>query len=209
MALIKCAECGREISDKAAACPGCGAPQDVLFQTAAAPVDVPDDATESHWSTQAATHCDGNILFYDEPSRAFALRGAVLSLRDVWDLEVAKTLSWARHDLREVMMDSVMGGVAMGDSPATGAPSKLDRTVAFLEKVGSATAPKSAAMVCPHCQSKGTIRTKQVKQKKGVSGGKATAAVLTGGLSILATGLSRKESATQARCSKCGNTWYF
>jgi zinc-ribbon domain len=26
MALINCSECGREISDKAAACPGCGAP---------------------------------------------------------------------------------------------------------------------------------------------------------------------------------------
>lgn len=26
MALIHCAECGREISDKASACPGCGAP---------------------------------------------------------------------------------------------------------------------------------------------------------------------------------------
>lgn len=26
MALIACAECGKEISDKAAACPGCGAP---------------------------------------------------------------------------------------------------------------------------------------------------------------------------------------
>ncbi len=26
MALIKCSECGREISDKAGACPGCGAP---------------------------------------------------------------------------------------------------------------------------------------------------------------------------------------
>ena len=27
MALIKCVECGRSMSDKAAACPGCGAPQ--------------------------------------------------------------------------------------------------------------------------------------------------------------------------------------
>lgn len=26
MALIRCPECGREISDKAAACPGCGYP---------------------------------------------------------------------------------------------------------------------------------------------------------------------------------------
>lgn len=29
MALIKCSECGREISDKAEACPGCGAPVEV------------------------------------------------------------------------------------------------------------------------------------------------------------------------------------
>lgn len=26
MALIKCTECGKDVSDKAAACPGCGAP---------------------------------------------------------------------------------------------------------------------------------------------------------------------------------------
>lgn len=26
MALIECGECGREVSDKAASCPGCGAP---------------------------------------------------------------------------------------------------------------------------------------------------------------------------------------
>ena len=65
------------------------------------------------------------------------------------------------------------------------------------------------AMVCPHCQSIGKIRTKEVKQKKGVSGGKATAAVLTGGLSLLAVGLSRKEGATQANCDNCHNTWFF
>ena len=29
MALIKCSECGREISDRAEACPGCGAPVSV------------------------------------------------------------------------------------------------------------------------------------------------------------------------------------
>lgn len=67
----------------------------------------------------------------------------------------------------------------------------------------------NTAMVCPHCQSIGKIRTKEVKQKKGVSGGKATAAVLTGGLSLLAVGLSRKEGATQAHCDNCHNTWFF
>ena len=67
----------------------------------------------------------------------------------------------------------------------------------------------NAAMVCPHCQCVGKIRTKEVKQKKGVSGGKATAAVLTGGLSLLAVGLSRIEGATQAHCDNCSNTWFF
>jgi len=69
--------------------------------------------------------------------------------------------------------------------------------------------PINPAMMCPHCQTKGQIRTKHTKQKKGISGSKATAALLTGGLSILAVGLSRKEGATQAHCGKCNNTWLF
>ena len=39
MALIKCSECGREISDKATACPGCGAPTAALPTAAATPAD--------------------------------------------------------------------------------------------------------------------------------------------------------------------------
>ena len=65
------------------------------------------------------------------------------------------------------------------------------------------------AMVCPHCTSKGQIRPKPIEKKTGVSGGKATAAVLTGGVSVLATGLSQKEGATQAHCEGCNNTWVF
>jgi hypothetical protein len=68
---------------------------------------------------------------------------------------------------------------------------------------------QNSTMVCPHCQTKGMIRTKRVEKKSGVSGGKATAAVLTGGVSLLATGLSRKEDLTQAHCEKCKNTWTF
>ncbi len=65
------------------------------------------------------------------------------------------------------------------------------------------------AMKCPHCDNVGKVRTKRTVQKKGVSGGKATAAVLTGGVSLLATGLSRKEPGTQAYCENCNNTWFF
>lgn len=68
---------------------------------------------------------------------------------------------------------------------------------------------KNPAMVCPHCQTRGSVRTKQVEQKVGVSGGKATAAVLTGGLSLLVAGLSRKQQVTQAHCDTCKATWSF
>lgn len=33
MALIKCSECGKEISDKATACPGCGCPVSIISKT--------------------------------------------------------------------------------------------------------------------------------------------------------------------------------
>jgi hypothetical protein len=64
-------------------------------------------------------------------------------------------------------------------------------------------------MVCPHCQTRGMVNTKQVKVKQGISGGKATGAVLTAGFSILATGLSRKQKLTEAHCNSYGATWHF
>ena len=64
-------------------------------------------------------------------------------------------------------------------------------------------------MICPHCNTKGSVTTRQVKRKQGISGGKATAAVLTCGISMLGTGLSRKQQMTEASCSHCGMTWSF
>lgn len=67
----------------------------------------------------------------------------------------------------------------------------------------------SPEMVCPHCQKRGLVRKKPVRLKKGVSGAKATAAIMTAGFSMLATGLSRKEDLTQAHCGNCDSTWVF
>ena len=64
-------------------------------------------------------------------------------------------------------------------------------------------------IVCPHCQERGHVLCKSIKNKKGISGGKATGAILTGGVSMLATGLSRKEAATEAFCTHCSSTWQF
>jgi transcription elongation factor Elf1 len=62
-------------------------------------------------------------------------------------------------------------------------------------------------MVCPHCQTRGSVTSEQIKAKKGISGGKATAAIMTVGLSVAATGLARKEKVTQLTCSNCGMRW--
>ncbi len=80
-------------------------------------------------------------------------------------------------------------------------------------KPNAATPPPAlkgdSQMICPHCQTKGTVTTRKVRRKAGVSGGKATAALLTGGISLLGTGLSRKETVTEAHCSKCEAVWRF
>ncbi len=69
--------------------------------------------------------------------------------------------------------------------------------------------PISFKYVCPHCLTRGMVRTIHVKRKKGISGAKATGAVLTMGVSTLATGLSRKEDMTHATCGNCGSVWDF
>ncbi len=64
-------------------------------------------------------------------------------------------------------------------------------------------------MICPHCNTKGSVTTKQVKKKVGISGGKAAVAVLTCGISMLGTGLSRKQQMTEASCSHCDAVWSY
>lgn len=70
-------------------------------------------------------------------------------------------------------------------------------------------ASRNASMICPHCQHKGNVFTERTKMKQGVSGGKATGALLTAGVSLLAVGLSRKQKVTKAKCKTCGNEWVF
>ncbi len=67
----------------------------------------------------------------------------------------------------------------------------------------------NSQLVCPHCGVKGQVHTEQTKVKQGVSGGKATGAILTGGVSLLAFGLSRKQKATKANCKNCKSEWMF
>jgi len=84
-------------------------------------------------------------------------------------------------------------------------PSSRRQRTAVVPKVNEG----STQIVCPHCQVRGRVSTKQIKAKRGISGAKATGAVFTAGLSMFATGLSRKETLTEARCSNCSMSWTF
>lgn len=64
-------------------------------------------------------------------------------------------------------------------------------------------------IICPHCKVRGSVTTEQIKKKVGISGGKAVGAIMTCGLSMFATGLSRKDLITKAYCENCSSTWYF
>jgi len=67
----------------------------------------------------------------------------------------------------------------------------------------------NSKMLCPHCGDRGAVHVKSKKDKAGISGGKATAALLTGGFSLLALGLSRHQEVTEAWCGNCGSRWKF
>lgn len=69
------------------------------------------------------------------------------------------------------------------------------------------TAPPNPDVVCPHCQVKGMVRVTATSRKRGVSGGKATGALMTGGLSMFVTGLSRKQAVSHMACTNCGVEW--
>lgn len=89
-----------------------------------------------------------------------------------------------------------------------------EKRPSFREAIGKAFAEDkwgklNPAMICPHCQQKGAVRAKPVERARGISGGKAIGALLTGGVSLVATGISRHEKQTQAHCDNCGSTWDF
>lgn len=62
-------------------------------------------------------------------------------------------------------------------------------------------------LTCPHCNVTGQVLSGVVTRKKGISGGKATGALMTGGLSLFAVGLSRKEATRHLSCGNCGMEW--
>ena len=171
-------------------------------------VDVEEPELDSA-SMHVASHVDGRALVYHVDNGTFDLGGVRIKPDAVFALDKRQELQWITYGVRVTLWKAVKKGVPMSSLRLASDRSWLERTSDVLSSVSDSLDPASPQLVCPHCQSRGTVRTKRVRQKKGISGGKATAAVLTGGVSLLATGLSRKETQTEAHCSNCGSTWRF
>lgn len=83
---------------------------------------------------------------------------------------------------------------------------QLSKQFADIENRAKSNSPKIS---CPHCKETGFVSVSKSSKKMGVSGSKATAAFLTSGLSLLAVGLSRKETVTVAHCYNCNSEWHY
>jgi hypothetical protein len=109
MALVKCSECGREVSSQAAACPGCGCP---VSAAVAAPVAVAAqtghgvtvEQTSKRWKGQALM---AGLLFFGgfaivvpsciaESSNATIAGALVCFAGACWGIYV-KLMTWWHH----------------------------------------------------------------------------------------------------------------
>ncbi len=183
---------------------------------------------------QVGTYIDGRELTYAEESRQFAVGGTPVTLEQVLAYDAHGQIAWRDDAVREWAYGLQAWFTAQAareeaakreaeaaerkqEKASAKAQARAQRAVRAGERrealatlqAESRYGRRNPAMICPHCQQQGTVHTRPVTQKKGVSGGKATAAVLTGGISLLATGLSRKEQNTQAHCVNCNSTWFF
>jgi hypothetical protein len=82
-------------------------------------------------------------------------------------------------------------------------PSALANPKTMAMSVGNVSVGDKA-IICPFCQTKGSVKT---KKKKEASPWKMGAAALTFGLSTTLTGTNKQKIQIEARCSTCGQIW--
>jgi uncharacterized membrane protein YhaH (DUF805 family) len=87
---------------------------------------------------------------------------------------------------------------------SSGLKNSLSKIQKNLEDMKAENARAMASIICPFCQTKGSVTT---KKKNDTSGVKATGAVLTLGMSVMLTGLHKHSTRIEANCSQCKTTW--
>jgi regulator of protease activity HflC (stomatin/prohibitin superfamily) len=96
---------------------------------------------------------------------------------------------------------------ANGQAKAARRSQRGDADAARIQLWRDTMAANNAKLQCPHCHVTGQVTAHGRRDKKGISGGKATAAFLTFGVSLLFVGLSRREDHVHLYCRNCGMTW--
>ena len=101
MALIQCHECSREISDKAPACPHCGAPKPPLTKAEYAALYKKDPALwEKRWGMYLQTG-----LFKDPPELAWAQ----VMIRDLESMGVNMQRAYEKERARASILPRMQG----------------------------------------------------------------------------------------------------
>lgn len=75
-----------------------------------------------------------------------------------------------------------VGGLTVSIAAGVGTKSGWAENIAF--------GRVNPMIICPHCGNKGAVRVKRQRRDRGISVGKGVIAFMTGGLSLLVTGLS-------------------
>lgn len=67
--------------------------------------------------------------------------------------------------------------------------------------------PINSDVWCPNCKQKGSVRSRFVSRKVGISGPKVFLALITFGISLLLLGVSRNETRQKFKCENCLSEW--
>jgi hypothetical protein len=220
IALIKCSDCGREISTRAAACPHCGCPNDQEQFISPATASVSDNSAKSvsielpntsqsqadgvrpAFNTSNDRPTDNNAFANSTKTNEKYSAGAGCAI-----MLGAVALAWSLGSGVILIVGLIVGFVVVGSGIDI---EKLAREKHEAElRKSKLKSDNDAQILCPQCQVKGKVITTRTKKRKGISGGRAIAMIVTGGLSLPAAGISRFDEVTEASCSNCGSKWEF
>ena len=187
--LINCEECESEISSGAASCPHCGFPVNLDR----IPTPKENELLAQRFMRQSADF-SSKMQKQKRNNRMSGVMGVFIFL--------AMGVLAIVAGIKTNDPTFIYGGIGFDVLV-------LLFVIAIYGAIHRPPVPHSPEMICPHCQKRGDVRTKAVSVKKGIDGTKAAAALLTGGLSLGLSGLSRRENLTEAHCDNCGSTWTF